>query len=123
MVDRIVPIGTLRWRVQVCRRIQTPDDKSGIHEAWEPMATVWADVQSVGALTFWSGQQVDTPVTHRIVLRWLDYLSNDHAIIRETDTGGGQRRQEVFRIRRIKEINGRKRFAEIEAELEKAEWA
>lgn len=123
MADRIPEIGRdLRWRVDVVQRSQTPDGVSGVTETNTVVATVWVGIEAVGAVTFWAGQQVDTPITHRITLRWLDYLDNTHAIVRATTTPDGSTRTEVFRVRRVREIEGRKRFALIEAELEKAEW-
>ena len=115
-----VAIGSLRWRVAVCSRPQAQSGTTGIAETLVTIATVWADVQPIGALTFWSAQQTDTPVTHRIRMRWLDYLDNTHVITRASTRPDGSTRTEVFRVRRIKELGGRKRFVEIEAELETA---
>jgi head-tail adaptor len=135
-------IGTLRWQVNICTRSQAPalnfpfgfvsgllagfgqpfgDAQVGIVETITVVATVHADVQAIGALTFWNTQQTDTPVTHRIRMRWQDYLDNTHVIQRTTARpSDGSSRTETFRIRRIKELAGRKRFVEIEAELENA---
>lgn len=120
--DGEIDIGTLRWRVTINERAQTPaaGAGTGITETSTVIATVHADIQSVGALTFWGGQQVDTPVTHRIIMRWTDFLDQQHSIIRQTRRLDGTYRTETFRIRRIRELSGRKRFVMIEAELEAA---
>ncbi len=126
MVDEIaVAIGSLRWRVTLARRAQVPDpDGVGLIEGLQAIETLRADIQPISALTFWAaasggGDQVDTPVTHRIRMRWVDSLSQDQVILRATLRPDGSTRTEVFRVRRIKELNGRKRFVEIEAELER----
>lgn len=120
--EREIEVGTLRWQVQICTRVQAPaPGGTGIVETLSVVAIVHADIQPIGALAFWGSTQVDTPVTHRIVIRWQDYLDNTLVIVRQaTRPDAGSTRTETFRIRRVKEIGGRKRFVEIEAELERA---
>ncbi len=132
MADK-TEIGRLRWLVTIARRDQAPSiEDAGVTETLVPVATARADIQPIGALTFWSAQQTDTPVTHRITMRWLDYIDNRHVILRQTGPIVQQTspatdpyrqsstRTEVFRVRRVKEVAGRKRFIEVEAELESA---
>lgn len=114
-----VEIGTLRWPVTIAQRSQSAATTGGIQEAFTNVVTVRADVIPVGAMTFYGSAQVDTPVTHRIRIRWLDWLDTTHVIIRDTLRQDGTTRREIFRIRRIKEIDGRKRFLECEVEEEK----
>lgn len=117
--DPHVDIGRLRWRVQLADREQTPSTTdTGITETIVAPITVYADIQAVGGLTFWGDTQVDTPITHRIFMRWHDYLDQTKIIIRSTATPGNGVRTEIFRVRRIKELGGRKRFVMIEAELD-----
>ena len=124
MPDIEVPVGSLRWPVLLAKRVQVPDGFTGISEFFEFGEVVRADIQSIGALTFWTAaaglEQTDTPVTHRIRMRWVNYLDQTQVVLRDTRLLDGQIRNEVFRVRRIKELNGRKRFVEIEAELERA---
>lgn len=115
-----IPIGSLRWRVRINKRVQAPDTGTGIAETLQKVADVHADVQPVGALTFYGAQQTETPITHFIVMRWQPYLDNTNIITRLTQLPGGASRTETFRIRRIREMAGRKRFVRIEAELEAA---
>ena len=117
-----IPIGTLRWPVQIYRREQAASlTDPGITETPLPIARVHADIQALGPITFWvaagAAEQVDTPVTHRITIRWLDYIDVTHIIVRVT-RGLDRDRTEIFRIRRITEWTGRKRFALLECELE-----
>lgn len=118
------PLGRLRWPVQIVQRVQVPDPNStSVAETSVPVATVRADVQPVGALTFWGAaggnEQVDTPITHRIFMRWQNSLPNAYAITRSTLLPDGTTRTETFRVRRIREIDGRKRFVIVECEEEK----
>lgn len=110
-------VGSLRWRVRLARRRQSPDAGSGIDERFEGLTAAWASVEAIGALTFWGAQQADSPVTHRIILRWVDYLDNTWVVLRTTK-GPVAFRSEVFRVRRVSEWAGRKRWTVLECELE-----
>ncbi len=124
-----VAIGRLRWRVLLVTRAQAPQflnvdpgAATGIDETLTLPQPVQADVQPVGALTFWggNGEQIETGITHRIFLRWIDYVANADAVLRTTKRRDGTLRTETFRVRRVKEICGRKRFAILEVELERS---
>jgi hypothetical protein len=113
-------IGALRWPVALCERVQSPGPEGAISERLVPLARVHADIQPTYASTFYLAAMVETPISHLIRMRWCDYLPLTHVIVRPTrrpndDTWRG----EIFRIRRLKEVGGRKRFAEIEVELER----
>lgn len=114
-----VEIGSLRWPVIIATRQQAADpDSAGILETIADTQTVRADVQPMGAMTFYAAEQVDTPVTHKIVIRWLDWIDTTCVIFRATKRLDGSVRHERFRIRRVMEIDGRKRFVRLDCELE-----
>src|ERR1700722_16288544 len=80
-----VRIGSLGWRGIIATREQVADpDSPGFLETLAQIQTVRADIQPIGALTFYAAEQVETPVTHRIVIRWLDWIDTTHIIIRVT---------------------------------------
>lgn len=118
--DERVRLGRLRWPVLIAQRAQLPEVAGvGIQVALQGMVQVRADVQPVGSLTFWGSMQTDTSgITHRIFMRWFDAISNDCAIFRTSKRMDGTLRYERFRIRRWKELAGRKRFVCVECELE-----
>lgn len=116
---RRVEIGSLRWPVTIALRTQVPATTGGMQETLTDIITVRADVQPVGPMTFYGSAQVDTPVTHKITIRWLDWVSTLHVIIRDSLRQDGSMRREVFRIRRMMEIDGRKRFLLLEVEEER----
>ena len=114
-----VRIGSLRWEVTIATREQAPDpDSPGILEWLADRQTVRADVQPIGALTFYAAEQVETPVTHRIVIRWLDWIDTTHVIFRVTRRPDQSNMVERFRVRRTMPIDGRQRFLRIDCELE-----
>ena len=121
--DPSVAVGRLRWPLTIVTRQQAQQAAgTGITETAILPQLVHGDVQAVGALTFWgpAGEQIDGPITHRIILRWLDYIGNGDAVLRTTRRRDGSMRTETFRVRRVKEIAGRKRFVLLEVELEAA---
>jgi head-tail adaptor len=112
-------IGSLRWLVTLYRRDQAPSDDLALTENLVPLATVHADVQPTYASTFYQSTQVDTPITHMINVRWQDYPATIDVVVRSTKRpSDGQLRSELFRVRRTKEVGGRKRFLQMECELE-----
>lgn len=111
-------IGTLRWPLRIAKRVQSTAGSASLTEALADVATVSGDVQSVGPVTYYQGQQTDRPTTHRIIIRWLDWLDETYVIVRDTLRRDDTMRTEVYRLRRFMEIGGRKRFLLIEAELE-----
>jgi head-tail adaptor len=113
-------LGTLRWVVTLYRREQSPADDLALSETLVPLATVRADVQPTYPSTFYQSTQVDRPITHMITIRWENYPETVDAIARSTILRNGTQRTELFRVRRTKEIGGRKRFLQMECELEHA---
>jgi head-tail adaptor len=115
-------IGRLRWALIIATRRQAADAEAGatgVLNSIVDQQRVYGDVQPIGPMTFYAATQVDTPVTHRITIRWLDWIDTTHVIFRVTSRLDGSNRIERFRIRRVMEEDGRKRFLRIEAELER----
>ena len=114
-----VRIGSLRWSVVIAPREQVADpDSPGLLENLAKTQTVRADVQPIGPVTFYAAEQVNTPVTHRIVMRWLDWVDTTHVIIRVTRRPDQSDMVEWFRVRRVMSIDGRQRFLRLDCELE-----
>lgn len=98
--------------------MQAPADDLALQETLVPLATVYADIQPTYASTFYQSTQVDTPITHMVNIRWQNYLPTIDVVIRSTMLADGSQRSEIFRVRRSKEVGGRKRFIQLECELE-----
>jgi head-tail adaptor len=118
---KALEIGELRWPVAIAKREQAAAGTSTISESLTNIVQVHASIKSLGPLTFLAGEQTDRPVTHRIYIRWLDWLDLRYVIVRQTIRLDQSVRLEVFRLRKIGEVDGRKRFLEILAELESRE--
>jgi len=114
-----VQIGALRWPLIIASRQQAANPTTtGILETVTDKQRVRGDVQPIGPMTFYAAVQIDTPVTHRITIRWLDWVDTTCVIFRHTTRRDGSDRLERFRVRRIMEIDGRKRFLRCDCELE-----
>ncbi len=114
-------IGRLRWLVTFLKRDQQPDaDGAGITETPTSPQSVHADVQSTSDLTFWGTEQTDSPITHVIHIRWQDYPDNTYAVVRQTLRPDNSTRTETFRVRKVSELGGRKRFVRLLCQLEQA---
>lgn len=115
-------IGSLRWLVTLFRRDQMPGPDGAVSERFHRLAKVHADIQPTYPSTFYLSAQIEGPITHMIRLRWQDYPETTNVITRTTRRPSDDSlRAEIFRVRRVKEVGGRKRFVEIEAEFER--WA
>jgi hypothetical protein len=115
-------IGSLRWQVSLYTRPMDADPNSpGMTEDLVRVGPdVHADIQPTYPSTFYGSMQIERPITHLVRLRWLDYLDNVHVVFRTTvRPTDGTFRTECYRVRRCKELAGRKRFLEMEVELEK----
>ena len=114
-------IGSLRWLVTLYRRDQAPGPNSAISENLVPIATVHADIQPTYPGTFYNSAAIDTPVSHLIRMRWVDYVETTNVVMRTTSRPtDATQRTELYRVRRVKELAGRKRFCELECELERS---
>lgn len=113
-------IGALRWWVTLYRRDQFPAADLALREVLVPIARTHADVQDAYFSTFWESTQIDAPVTHVINIRWQRYPGTIDVVARSTDLPDGTQITELYRVRRSKSIAGRKRFIQMECELEHA---
>lgn len=111
-------IGALKWWVTLYTRNQAPAGDLALQETLTPIASVWADIQPSYASTFLMSTQVDGPITHMVNIRWQDYPQTIDVVIRSEERRDGTMRTELYRVRRTKEVGGRKRFIQMECEQE-----
>jgi head-tail adaptor len=112
-------IGSLRFLVTLATRTQAPDTGTGIAETYTNQQLAYADITPISLQTYIAGTQIDIPYTHRITLRWTDELDLFDVVLRTLTRPDGTTRQEVYRVRRMAEVEGRQRFIVIDAELER----
>jgi hypothetical protein len=128
LAEIVVRIGDLRWPVMLARRRQNFDSAPGVG-IWEDYVLVQrlrAAVEPIKESTFYqvSGitEAIDIGVSHRITFRFIDYIDNTFVVIRDSLRPNSTTRRELFRVRRVKELNGRKRFTSLDVELEQVPY-
>jgi hypothetical protein len=114
----IPSIGALRWQVTLATRQQTPDSTTGISETFINPLQVYADITPIGLQAWIGSEQIGSPVTHRCVIRYIDGLDMFDTVLRTLQRPDGSEKQELFRIRKIAEWQGRFRFLIMDIELE-----
>lgn len=117
-----VETGDMRWYVTLAKRQSIPNPQtSGEIEVIMPFAEVYCEITPMGNQTYLNGEQTDTPVTHEFVMRWGNYPELDmfSVIIRQMIMPDGSPRNELFRVRKIGNDDGRFRYIRLEIELEK----
>lgn len=100
--------GELRTRV-VIRPWQ--DESSGfasLTQVYGDPVGRWAKVIPAGAASYWGSKQVDTGITHYIVFRYLAAVSSEYVV---------EAKGERYRILRVKQPGGAKRWTWLECEL------
>ena len=68
--------GKLRTRVEVQRIDEERDKQGGIVSSWTTIAHRWASVVPLSGREYWSAQQVQSDVTHKVQLRYLEGLTS-----------------------------------------------
>ena len=120
--DQPCSIGEMRWLVSLACRTDTPDpDSPNLVESYRKIADIHAKIAPKVEESFIGGEEIESPVTHEITFRWQPYesLAMFDTIIRYIDLPNGERRAEVFRIRKLEEFSGRHRWIVADAELER----
>ena len=70
-----------RHRVTLQQAARTPDGMGGFAEAWQGIATVWAEVQPLTGKAYLAAQQVQSSVSHRVRIRYRDGVTPDMRVM------------------------------------------
>ena len=65
-------IGPLRNRIVIEEKSATQDAEGGEVVTWATFATVWASMQSITGREFFAAAQINSSVTVKFGIRWLD---------------------------------------------------
>ena len=106
-----VPIGQLRHRVEIQRRVRTADGYGGWTNAWVTADTVYAKVEPVSARESLFGMQLDHRITHRVTMRYCadttKMPTTDSRLVHKSRT---------FNIHGIRDIEERIRYRQLDCE-------
>ena len=103
-----VPAGALDRRLTLERPVRTYDGQGGATETFEPVAEVWAAVETVGGGVSRPGGAVHAAAATRVTIRWRADVAPLMRL-----TGGG----ETHVIEAVKPA-GRRRFLELSCRTE-----
>lgn len=62
--------GQLRHRIQIQQPDEARDDFGGQVPTWTTIAVVWADIQPVTGREYFSAQQINAELSHKILIRF-----------------------------------------------------
>jgi head-tail adaptor len=98
--------GRLRHLLALEVRSQTPDEGVSLTETFTEVAQAWGAIEATRGAIYAAGMQVGERNTHRITMRWRDPASFTHL------SRGTQR----WRVREVRDPDGRRRELEVLAE-------
>jgi len=82
--DYRLPAGKLRHRVEIQSSTPSRDAIGGVIQGWSTTATRWAEIRPLSGRELVVAQQIDSRVTHEIVLRNVDGLNSNHRLTHES---------------------------------------
>ena len=63
---------SFRKRITIQTKSDASDGQGGFTETWNDLATVYASIEPLKAFERYQAMQMQTPVTHKIVMRYRD---------------------------------------------------
>lgn len=72
--------GLLRHRLIIEAPISVVDDIGGARQDWEPLMTVWGQIEPGRSKEFLVAQQIEPRLTHEITLRFTGELTAKHRL-------------------------------------------
>lgn len=99
--------GRLDKRITIRRRQDHPAGTWQVQTEHQDPVQRWADLRPVGTQVWQGSVQTGAEVTHRCVIRHLPGLSADHEVLHHGV---------VYRVRRVADLQGRRRYTVLELE-------
>jgi SPP1 family predicted phage head-tail adaptor len=73
-------IRDLRQRITIESLTRTADGQGGFTESWSTFAEVWANIKPANASERYFAQRVESNITHKISIRWLESVQSEMRI-------------------------------------------
>lgn len=74
-------IGSLRQRIAIQTLTKVADGLGGWNETWATTYTVWADMYPLAGTEVYKQGQVESPVTHRAMIRYRTGITTKHRVL------------------------------------------
>ena len=99
--------GELDKRIAIRLRVDEPGDDFGVFPTYPDEIRTWAKMAQPGAVAYQGSVQTENAVTHYFTIRWRRNITADHEVFFD-----GQ----VYRIRRVRDLNSKRRYLLLECE-------
>lgn len=99
--------GELNRRITIRLCVDVPSADLGTEPTYPESFDIWAKVAQPGAAAYQGSVQTENTVTHYFTIRFRQGITADHEVVYYN---------QVYRIRRIRDLNGQKRFLLLECE-------
>lgn len=106
--------GELDKRVLIRQRVDSPSDDLGTLPVYPISYKAWAKVVQTSATTYQDTAQTDNAITHYITLRYRRGITSDFEVVQG---------DEVYRVKRVRDLNSKRRFLLLECTVLGAEPA
>lgn len=112
---KLPTIGELNRRVELWGITHSSQGDINVQVNAALIGKVWAKIEPVGGVTYWSSIGVGDEVTHRIYIRRVEGKTTPEALENITEiVGDGVK----YRVRRRTDVNGARRFTLLECFFE-----
>jgi SPP1 family predicted phage head-tail adaptor len=101
-----VQSGQLRQRIEIQAKVETRDTRGGVIETWSTVGLRWASIEPLRPRELFQAQQVDARVSHRVIMRHYDGLTDEHRL---------KLGMRIFHLMSPLNINERRRVTELMA--------
>ncbi|MDR6580053.1 head-tail adaptor protein [Pseudomonas extremaustralis] len=107
MAMREPSAGELDRRILVRLRSDIPAGGLGLDSVFTDQKMRWAKIEPVGTAVYANGVQTDAKITHRVTFYFLKGMSESHEVVHGAT---------IYRVRRVADMNGNRRFTLLEVE-------
>ncbi|QGP84380.1 phage head closure protein [Leclercia adecarboxylata] len=97
--------GEMDKRVLLRKRVDVPAADLGTRPDYPESYPVWAKVVQTSATTYQETAQTDNAITHYITVRWRRGITSDFEVVQG---------EQVYRVRRGRDLNGKRRYLLLE---------
>jgi len=99
--------GELDRRITLRLRTDIPALDQGLDSLFTDQKSRWAKIEPVGTAVYANGVQTDVKITHRVTFYYLKGMSESHEVVHGAT---------IYRVRRVADMNGNRRFTLLEVE-------
>ena len=107
MAMREPSAGELNRRITLRLRTDIPASDQGLESLFAEQKRRWAKIEPVGTAVYANGVQTDMKITHRVTFYYLKGMSESHEVVHGAT---------IYRVRRVADMNGNRRFTLLEVE-------